>query len=140
MKCLHPLTLKNEDPKLIEIYGAYREVPCGKCEACIDKQRKEWYIRIKEEAEHSYNSWFVTLTYDECSLPRNSLGFPTFHKKDVQDFLKRLRYHLSKVDIDYTYLPFRYFIIGEYGSKFGRPHYHCIFFNVEPSVDLFRQV
>lgn len=140
MKCLHPIRIQNDTAELFRKYNSsYRDVPCGKCEACIDNKRKEWLIRIKEEAECSYNSQFVTLTYDEASLPRNSLGFATFCKRDVQLMLKRLRFDLDKLQENHPFpLKLRYFIIGEYGSKFGRPHYHGLFFNIPKDYDLYR--
>lgn len=42
-------------------------------------------------------------------------------KKDLQKFFKRLRkYHDQKI---------KYYAVGEYGTKFHRPHYHVILFN-----------
>lgn len=145
MKCLNPITIKNEKPRFIALYGRTMQVPCGKCEACIDNKRKNWYFRLKQEERNSINAFFVTLTYREDTLPRNSLGFPTFNKRDIQLFLKRLRKQIDKFQNDWgipteEQLHLRYFIIGEYGSKHGRPHYHGIFFNVPPQMDLFRAV
>jgi hypothetical protein len=64
---------------------------------------------------------FVTLTYDRRHLPiRGSLDKAEFTK-----FWKRLRKSVeSRV---------KYFACGEYGEKFGRPHYHAIVFGL--SVD-----
>lgn len=66
-------------------------------------------------------SSFVTLTYDPKNLPPlGSLDLPEY-----QNFLKRLR----KI----TGPGLRFFGCGEYGEKFGRPHYHIIFFNYRPA-------
>lgn len=139
MKCLSPITLKNESAKLQRVYGKFRQVPCGRCPACIDNKRKSWYFRLVQEEKNSLNSYFITLTYSDEKLPRNSLGFPTFSIDDVQKFFKRLRKCFDNEMKNYQVkLPFRYFLIGEYGSKFGRPHYHALFFNVPYGVDLFR--
>ena len=51
------------------------------------------------------------------------------YKKDVQDFVARLRSHLSTVDdLDGEDLRFTYFIASEYGPETFRPHYHGILF------------
>ena len=141
MECLSPIRLKAQSARVARIYGDSYFVPCGKCPACIDRQRKQWFVRIKQEYKHSINSFFVTLTYHDSFLPRNSLGFPTFCKRDIQKFIKRLRFNLEPHYKKYS-LPIRlrYFFIGEYGSKKGRPHWHGIFFNVPPDVDLFREI
>lgn len=65
-------------------------------------------------------SAFLTLTYDNKHLP---YGY-TLQKPDYQNFLKRLR----KI----TGPGLRFFGCGEYGEKFGRPHYHIILFNYRP--------
>lgn len=62
-------------------------------------------------------SVFVTLTYDDAHLPKGS----TLVVEDCQKFLKRLRERIRPVRI-------RFFLCGEYGEKFGRPHYHAIIF------------
>ena len=72
---------------------------------------------------HPYAS-FVTLTYDEAHIPANH----QLCKRDAQLFIKRLRYYLGKRRI-------RYYLCGEYGERFGRPHYHAILFNVHPELD-----
>ena len=43
-------------------------------------------------------------------------------KKDLQDFWKRLRKVIQ--------VPIKYYAVGEYGEKFGRPHYHAITYGV----------
>lgn len=61
-------------------------------------------------------SYFITLTYSEKNIPENM----SLEKSHLQKFFKRLRKQLtSKV---------RYFAVGEYGTKKGRPHYHVILF------------
>jgi hypothetical protein len=73
------------------------------------------------EASLWLNNIFITLTYDNENLPQHN----TLIKKDYQDFMKRLRKH-KKAN---TNNPIRYYQCGEYGEKFGRPHYHAILFN-----------
>lgn len=55
--------------------------------------------------------------------------FAVCYKKDVQDFVARLRSHLSTVDdLAGEDLRFTYFIASEYGPETFRPHYHGILF------------
>lgn len=130
--------MKCESAKDLLRYGRTKQVPCGKCSACIDNKRKEWYFRLKQEARYSYNAHFITLTYANDYMPRNSLGFPTFRKKDIQDFLKRFRYFVDQKQKDNPYqLKVRYFCISEYGGKKGRPHYHLLIFNIPRDIDVY---
>ena len=69
------------------------------------------------------HSIFATLTYADEELPDNE----TLDKRDAQLFLKRLRNRLVREDDPRT---FRYFLAGEYGDRFGRPHYHAILFGL----------
>lgn len=66
---------------------------------------------------------FLTVQYDEN--PR----FAICLRKDVQDFVKRLRTRLSREPLLFGYdLSFSYFICSEYGPKTFRPHYHGLLF------------
>jgi hypothetical protein len=66
---------------------------------------------------------FITLTYDDDNLPpSNSLV-----RKDVTDFLKRLRQYAVRSCGKYI----RVYGCGEYGELFFRPHYHLCIFNFD---------
>lgn len=55
----------------------------------------------------------------------NSNTFAIVLRKDIQDFLKRLRTLLDRLDgYDNRDKSFRYFICSEYGPETFRPHYH----------------
>jgi len=58
---------------------------------------------------------FITLTYEDSKLPyQGSLVY-----KDFQRFMKRLRKRVG---------PVRFYMCGEYGDQFWRPHFHaCLF-------------
>lgn len=61
---------------------------------------------------------FITLTYANKHLPE--LG--TLVTRDWQDFARRARKEIGK---------FRYYHCGEYGDKYGRPHYHACTFGLD---------
>lgn len=69
---------------------------------------------------HAENS-FATLTYDEANIPAGGTLVP----KDVELWLKRLRDKLPARSL-------RYFLVGEYGDKSQRPHYHAALFGIGP--------
>lgn len=102
-------------------------LPCGKCIGCRLERSRQWTLRCLYESRlHDRNS-FVTLTYDDDSLPRTDcdLDLPTLRYRDVQLFLKRLRKKHSVT----------FFCAGEYGGVTLRPHYHLLLFGVDFSDD-----
>lgn len=91
-------------------------LPCGECDECRLKKRKEWSIRCACEAQsHSFNC-FVTLTYDDEHLR-------SLNRADPLKFIKAIRNSGFKV---------RYFGCGERGSNTLRPHYHIALFGFLP--------
>lgn len=99
------------DPKLI--------VPCGKCLPCLSNKRNDWAFRLEQEYKSSKSAHFVTLTYHRKALKDANYELS---KRDLQLYFKRLR----KADPESR---IRYYAVGEYGGKTGRPHYHIILFN-----------
>lgn len=96
-------------------------VPCGRCLACRIRRVSEWSTRLECELDYYKDSCFVTLTYDDENIPDGG----SLKKKHLQDFFKRLRFHLVNIKI-------RYFSVGEYGDETERPHYHCLIFGWYP--------
>ncbi len=101
-----------------------RVVPCGQCLACRINRRRKWTARILLEASQCAGSSFLTLTYDEEHVPKvvcDGLLQDVLVKKELQTYLQQLRDNprLGRI---------RYFACGEYGDKFGRPHYHIVLF------------
>lgn len=86
---------------------------CGHCQECINEKANNWVIRNYYEAKAHDDKCFITLTYAKDPI--------VLIKKDIQDFLKRLRKRINPTKV-------RYFAVGEYGTLRGRPHYHAIIY------------
>lgn len=95
-------------------------LPCGKCIGCRRAVALSWVVRCTAELREHESSCWATLTYAPDCLPHNG----RLCKRDMQLFLKRLRHKYR----------FKYFIVGEYGERYGRPHYHAIFFGIPESA------
>jgi len=148
-QCLSPIRLKTPDKPT-----PFRDVPCGKCAACMLKKRFEWSTRLQHELQYATSAAFITLTYsDEYFEKKHPIGSTinqllmfeevdqnimvgikefdeylkdrtSVKKKEMQDFLKRFRHHDKSPNI-------RYYAVGEYGEKSLRPHYHLLMFNFD---------
>lgn len=115
-------------------------LPCGHCISCRLKKSSEWATRGYAELKtvEFGKSYMVTLTYDKEHLPftpSNTFdeygdSVPTIVKKDVQDFIKRLRSYCDYHELAPRGHKITYMYCGEYGEKRGRPHYHIIFFGL----------
>lgn len=120
MNCLHPFYRDG----VVDFEGKPIPIPCGSCLPCriaqqkidVDRMFCSWH-------SHSYSA-FVTFTYDDAHL-RFHEGFrlPTLSKDDVHKYLDNIK-HQVKTD-------FEYYLCGEYGDSFGRPHYHAVFFGLD---------
>lgn len=133
MTCYHPITaywsriLKTKlgtpaitfkysdaDPELGEF-----QIPCGQCIGCRLDRSLDSAVRAHHESLLYDQNYFLTLTYDNDHLP----PFGSLIPRDLTLFWKRIR----KRGIN-----LRYMACGEYGSTYGRPHYHAIIFNLPP--------
>lgn len=99
------------------------QVPCGKCDECAQLQHNSWFVRCWAEymSSETAQTYFYTLTYNNENLPTH-FGLPCFDKRDVVLFIKRLKKALSPV------VRVKYLVSSEFGEKYGRPHYHVLFF------------
>ena len=105
-------------------------VPCGKCLACRANNAQSWALRVMHESQYTDGGCFITLTYSPSYVP---VGY-NLCKKDVQDFMKRLRRRLEYNRLGHIRA---FMCVGEYGEKRGRPHYHLLLLGWSPS-DLVR--
>lgn len=105
MLCLRPLKLP------------HATVGCGKCDTCIINRRRVWIARLMLESREHPAAFFITLTYKEECLPNGA----NLDKSRLQLFFKLLRRRIEPAKL-------RYFAVGEYGGRTGRPHYHAVLF------------
>ena len=108
-------------------------VACGQCMNCRVNRKRFWVGRILAEAIfHPQASSFWTLTYAEECVPTVGSGMfadaYTLRAKALANFFKRWRVRKPAKEV------FRYFAVGEYGDKKGRPHYHVCAFG--PRLDI----
>lgn len=144
MDCIDPFKVTMQETKNQYAKGETLYVPCRVCGNCREKRRKEWALRIYHESLTSISSGFWTLTYAPEHLPMINPetgelrtgehhaydGFvPTVDKTDLQKWLKRVRFHQSKIE---GAPKIRYYAVSEYGGRFGRPHFHIMLFNLLP--------
>jgi hypothetical protein len=119
MVCHHPYIKHHE--------GQILQLQCGKCPRCKIRRVNQWVFRIKKEQERSISSHFITLTYAPQSLPKTKRGLGTLKKRDIQNFIRRLR-EFEKAAGNPKII--KYFAAGEYGDEFKRPHYHIVLLNI----------
>lgn len=124
MKCENPVSL------MINIHGAERLQirRCGGCIGCRVHHQLSWAGAILLEQSAHKSSLFITLTYRQEALPEAG----SLSKRDLQLFLKRLRKLLRTAQERESVIPtkLQHYACGEYGDKFGRPHYHLVLFGL----------
>lgn len=119
MQCTNPITLYRRN---VPLANRFLTVPCGKCLNCRVAHSREWATRILHEMGYHEHNVFLTLTYATDKLPADlSISKPT-----LRLFIKRLRRDLDPLKI-------KYYACGEYGERFGRPHYHAIIHGIGTS-------
>lgn len=77
---------------------------------------------LLESYQHEFNA-FVTLTYSAESEPYAG----SLRPEHTQSWLKRLRRRFDPQRL-------RFFLVGEYGDRFSRPHYHAALFGYPSCV------
>lgn len=138
--CYRPRTIRNNSKHFdYEHDRVTIVVPCGQCGECLNKKRTDWQIRSYyewlEAKSKNCESIFVTLTYNEKSIPR-LFGHYCFNVEDIQKFHKRLRKAISQLFPDIVDA-FSYIVCSEYGGETHRPHMHGNYFLHDPRITSF---
>lgn len=111
--------------------GQIYNVSCGHCPQCKRSRSREWALRLTHEmSTNGHVGKFVTLTYADEYLTYTDPHCltPTLVKDHLKSYLKSLRQLCRRRS-----LPIKYYAVGEYGDKYGRPHYHAII--IGPKLD-----
>lgn len=104
--------------------GVPLTLPCQQCIGCRLARSLQWGIRCMHEKQLHSQSSFVTLTYDDDTLPSGGTLVPDHHKL----FMYRMREHVRRKA---GLKGLRFYMCGEYGAIGKRPHYHYLFFNYD---------
>lgn len=121
MACFHPLVAYRSADGSISFVdrgkGDQLLLSCGQCIGCRLERSRQWATRCVHEASLYDDNCFITLTYNNDNVPIDGgLNYSHF-----QLFMKRLRKRFPNDTI-------RFYMCGEYGENYGRPHYHaCLF-------------
>lgn len=133
MPCFCPIPAYQPDSGGALVFSeraGYRpiEISCGQCVGCRLERSRQWAMRCLHECQmHEFNS-FVTLTYNDEHVPKDG----SLRYSDFQAFMRRLRKRVGKV---------RFYMCGEYGAQFGRPHFHaCLFGWIPPDRVFYRDM
>ena len=103
-------------------------VPCGQCIGCRLEKSRQWAMRCVHEAQLYEDNCFLTLTYRDEDLPHDG----SLNHEHFAGFMKRLRKSLEVDGKTLEQRKIRYYMCGEYGDQFSRPHYHACVFNWRP--------
>lgn len=103
-------------------------LPCGKCIGCEERRILDMSLRCVHEkrVRRPGTNWMLTLTYDDANLPDGG----SLRKAGIRSFLKEMWEAYPRGEDGRL---FRYYVIGEYGSRTARAHYHVLFFDLELS-------
>lgn len=130
-KCITPFYLKSNGMSF----------PCGRCVYCKQRRASNWSFRLQHHMRSNPLCSFVTLTYNTDHVPITAKKRMSLDKDHIKNFFKRLRQIQLRKDMKlfergiitkYYGKKISYYLAGEYGSKYSRPHYHLILFNCSP--------
>jgi len=135
MPCYHPLQAFKTAAGDVVFYENARfditrslTLPCGQCVGCRLERSRQWAVRCMHEASLWQKNCFITLTYNDQWVPEDK----SLHYDHFQKFMKRLRKRFSGYEEDSQgKRPIRFYMAGEYGENFGRPHFHACLFNFD---------
>lgn len=104
---------------------------CRKCIPCAIRRRNSWSFRLEEEHRHAETASFLTFTYDNEHLVYHlEKKEPTLVREHMTTLTRTIRKTNERDWKDIKHKRAKLFVCGEYGTKFKRPHYHMIAYNL----------
>nr|CDL65765.1 unnamed protein product [uncultured bacterium] len=133
--CVSPIKIKNpcRNPKLdsgitsryTDTESLYIRVACGVCHECLSLKASQIIQRISAHCMENY-AFMLTLTYKPDCTPRVVLDDThILNCFDYSHFSRMVRRIRNDKLLPY---PFTYCLVGEFGGKKHRPHYHALIF------------
>lgn len=123
------------NPTTGEIKKVYQLSECCKCNICQEKRKNILLSRLTlHSAIEQTPPILLTLTYNQENYDLEKEYKTEKQTKDIQDFLKLLRYYISYYDQN---IKIKYVCCSEFGSQRGRLHYHLIIYGI-PQNSFFR--
>lgn len=134
---------------------------CGQCIGCRLERSRQWAIRCIHEAKFHKHNCFVTLTYNTQNLPENGQLRKSDAVKFLKRLRQAAWRAATKNPLPTSELVgregiltsrstanrrsandapqeavarrplIRYYLAGEYGEQFGRPHFHICLFGID---------
>ena len=123
------------NPSTGELIKVYQLSECCKCNICQEKRKNILLSRLTlHSAIEQTPPILLTLTYNQPNYDIKKEYKTEKQTKDIQDFLKLLRYYISYYDKN---IQIKYVCCSEFGSNRGRLHYHLIIYGI-PQNSFFR--
>lgn len=112
---------------------------CRKCGLCRNRYIEDWVGRCIAESKTASATSVVTLTYGDSQWEEgDGSAEPASHYRDGRDISEDQKIQarlLAYADVQRYFkrlrkakFEFKFFVVGEYGSKKGRAHWHVLFF------------
>jgi hypothetical protein len=141
--CYHPLSAwQTSDGQVVFVERSRFDIvkslqlACGQCVGCRLEKSRQWAMRCLHEAKMHEKSCFITLTFAPFSWYHARGRVDSYKEKkyeyDMQDSALNLHYQQFQLFMKRLRKKYgsgiRFYMCGEYGEKFGRPHFHAAIF------------
>ena len=121
------LTYDNESVPRWELFQDDNDCPqlrpIGRVEQMYNSCPLNYYDDVRGKWNIDFDTFLPPIQNDD-----DTTTYAVCCKKDIQNFLKRVRARINKLNLDRYEKSIRYYIASEYGPQTYRPHYHGVLF------------